>query len=154
MTTTTLWDATADDIVTVADFVRDFYALDDTPYDRDNVVRVLSDIVGDATLGRVWLIMVDGDPAGYLVLTFGYSLEYRGRDCFIDELFIVQRHRGGGVGTAVIGLVADAAQSLRVHAIHLEVDRENYHAQALYRKTGFGGPERFLLTRWLVQGVE
>lgn len=149
-----LRSASMADIPTVAGFVHDFYVLEKIAYDHDNVIQVLSDIVGDASLGRVWIIVVEEGLVGYIVLTFGYSLEYRGRDCFIDELFIAAEHRSSGVGTAVIGLVVDAARTLGLHAIHLEVDRENDHAQALYRKTGFGGPERYLLTRWVDDGAK
>jgi len=34
------------------------------------------------------------EPIGYMILTLGYSLEYRGRDAFVDELFVVES-RGG-----------------------------------------------------------
>jgi GNAT superfamily N-acetyltransferase len=31
---------------------------------------------------------------GYIVLTFGYSLEYLGRDAFIDEFYLRESYRG------------------------------------------------------------
>jgi len=36
-------------------------------------------------MGRVWLIQYQGQVIGYVILTLGYSLEYGGRDAFIDE---------------------------------------------------------------------
>ncbi len=45
-------------------------------------------LVGDETLGRVWVICAAGAAIGYVVLTLGYSLEYGGRDACIDELYV------------------------------------------------------------------
>src|SRR5690242_1648322 len=69
----------------------------DEPVARAALMRLLD----DPSLGRVWLLLSD-DPeqasAGYMVVCFGYSLEFGGRDAFIDELFVVAEHRGRGIG--------------------------------------------------------
>jgi hypothetical protein len=48
--------------------------------------------------GLAWLIPDSATAVGYTVLCFGYSLEYLGRDAFIDEFYLVESHRGRGRG--------------------------------------------------------
>ena len=50
-------------------------------------------------LGNPSCLMI---AVGYLVLTLGYSLEYGGRDAFIDEVYIRSSYRGRGIGTAAL----------------------------------------------------
>jgi len=131
-------------------FMRELYAIDGSmPYEEGRARPTLLGILRDPTLGRVWVIQ-DGDrPIGYVILTLGYSLEYRGRDAFIDELFILATHRRRGVGRETLRFVDRACRELNVRALHLEVERANAAAQGLYRKFGFVDHDRYLLTKWI-----
>src|SRR4051794_31720964 len=77
------------DLALLLAFMREFYAIDGYPFEEQDARAVLLRLIGDDSLGRVWPIMLGDEPVGYLVLAFGYSLEYRGRDAFIAELFVV-----------------------------------------------------------------
>ncbi|MCP4369735.1 MAG: GNAT family N-acetyltransferase [Deltaproteobacteria bacterium] len=105
--------------------------------------------MADPSLGRAWLIYDAHEPIGYVILTLGYSLEYHGRDAFVDELFIKAGHRGQGVGRKVMQFVEAEAGKLGINALHLEVEYANKRAQALYHKMGFEDHKRYLLTKWL-----
>lgn len=129
--------------------MRAYYAFDRHPFDEPAARAALEALIGDDTLGRVWLITEDAEAVGYVVLAFGYSLEYHGRDAFIDELYLAEAARGRGIGRLVMGLVEDEARALGVRALHLEVARPNHRAQALYRSAGFAGNDRFLLSKRL-----
>src|SRR5262249_51595343 len=89
------------------------------------------------SFGRVWLICDHEMPVGYIALTFGYSLEYLGRDAFIDEFFLLKTHRSRGWGCKALDFVEGFARSQSVRAIHLEVTRNNESAQSVYRKSGY-----------------
>jgi ribosomal protein S18 acetylase RimI-like enzyme len=109
----------------------------------------LRELVNDPSRGTVWLIC-DGDvPVGYLSLTFGYSLEFHGRDAFIDELYIRPTHRGRGWGTRAMGHAETVALAANVRAVHLEVGRTNIGAQAFYRKAGYADHDRYLMSKWI-----
>ncbi len=86
---------------------------------------------------------------GYLVLTFGYSLEFHGRDAFIDELFIRASHRGRGWGTRAMEQAESTAKALNIRAVHLEVGHGNTRAQEFYSKMGYNDHERYLMTKWI-----
>lgn len=72
----------------LVELIQEYYEFDDHPFDEYTVRKALAKILLDNSLGRMWLIQHDGETIGYIVLTFGYSLEYRGRDAFIDEFYI------------------------------------------------------------------
>lgn len=87
--------------------------------------------------GCAYLIGPPRAPIGYVVITFGWSLEFGGLDAIIDELYIRPGVRGRGIATeALIALPRALAQG-GLRAIHLEVDRTNLSAVKLYRRAGF-----------------
>jgi GNAT superfamily N-acetyltransferase len=135
------------DIDTIIEFMRQFYAIDDYPFEDHAARTALENIVHDLSLGRVWLITVEEESIGYIVVTFGYSLEYRGRDAFIDELFVLANHRNQGIGTKAIQFAIEACPAFGIRALHLEVERSNVAGQTLYRKFGFEDHDRYLMTR-------
>ena len=137
------------DIDHLLQFMREYYEFDHLPFD-ERIARVaLEKILRDDSLGRVWLIQYSGEAVGYVVLTLGYSLEYHGRDAFIDEIYIRESHRGRGLGMKAISFVEEVCRNLEVQALHLEVEKENKAAQAFYHKVGFEDHDRFLLTKQL-----
>jgi len=130
----------------ILEFMRAFYAGEGYPFEEHAAGKALTMLVRTPDLGRVWLIAEDEEPVGYVALTFGYSLEFHGRDAFVDELFVRAERRGRGAGTAALRFVMDACPALGVHALHLEVERVNTAAQALYRRFGFHDHDRYLMT--------
>jgi GNAT superfamily N-acetyltransferase len=83
------------------------------------------------------------------VLTFGYSLEFHGRDAFVDELYLQEGARGRGTGRQALEFLAGVCSDLGVRALHLEVVRGNEAAQRLYRGFGFEDHDRYLMTKWV-----
>jgi ribosomal protein S18 acetylase RimI-like enzyme len=127
----------------------EYYAYDHLPFDPAAARAALACILSNDALGRVWLIQRDAAIVGYMVLTFGFSLEFHGRDAFVDELYIQAAHRGQGIGRAALRVAETACAELGIQALHLEVERVNTNAQAVYRKAGFVDHDRYLLTRWI-----
>lgn len=139
--------ATLTDLDRLLGFMQQFYEGEHVTFELAPAQAALSQLLHDSTLGRVWLIQLDDVAIGYVVLTLGYSLEFQGQDAFIDELFICPDNRGHGIGTKTIEFVEAACSTLQIKALHLEVDRHNTVAQALYGKTGFVASHRHLMTK-------
>jgi len=116
-------------------------AMSDT--ERVNAIRPL--LREGTSLGGIWLVRHQGAVVGYGVLCFGYSIEFRGRDAFVDELFITEQARGKGLGSRVLELMRAEAARLGIVALHLEVARGNTRARRLYEKWGFRARERYFL---------
>lgn len=147
---TTFVIATQADLEILVQFMREYYEFDHLPFDEQVARAAVEQFIGDNSLGCLWLIHYDAEAVGYLVLTLGYSLEYGGRDAFIDEVYIRASHRGRGVGQRALAFAEETCRSLDVRALHLEVERENTNAHALYRKVGFVNHDRYLLTKRIV----
>src|SRR6476660_9742622 len=65
----------------------------------------LRDLLADRSLGGVWLVERSGEPIGHAVVTYGYDLEFGGRDSYLTELWIDPDARGRGAGTAALALL-------------------------------------------------
>lgn len=140
-------EAKQDDISVILSMMADFYAIDNYPFDQGLTKQNLEKFIADSSLGRLWLIDFEGELAGYLVLAFGFSFEYKGRDAFIDELFLKEPFRNKGIGSQAIQFVIAEAKLLGVMTLHLEAEKHNDRANAIYRKAGFAENNRFLLNK-------
>jgi diamine N-acetyltransferase len=138
-----------DDIEALIPMMIDFYAHEGLPFDESIARRALAGVIGDGTLGRVFLILSENKVVGYAVLTFGYSLEFHGRDAFVDELYLLDEYRGQGIGKRALEFLTEVCAENGVSALHLEVERSNASAQAVYRKFGFKDHDRYLMTKWI-----
>lgn len=141
--------ATETDADLLLGMMREYYAYDGHTYDEPHARVALLNFLREPSFGLAWLICDKDTAVGYIVLTFGYSLEYLGRDAFIDEFFLLPSHRGRGWGRATLTFVEDAARATGVRAIHLEVVRSNATAKEVYQRSGYSDHEHHLMSKWI-----
>ena len=140
--------AEASDVDLLLDFMREYYAFDGHGYDRHQARAALLPLLQNLNFGRAWIIL-DGDlPVGYAVLCFGYSLEWLGRDAFVDEIYFREGYRGRGWGRKAMTFLEDAARELGIRALHLGVVPGN-PAVHLYEKVGFHKHDSTFLSKWI-----
>ncbi|HAS47403.1 MAG TPA: GNAT family N-acetyltransferase [Microscillaceae bacterium] len=125
------------DITHLLPLVEAFYALENIPFDSKATSEALEEFIQNPNWGYLWLIRTHEKLIGYLIVALGYSLEFKGRDAFVDEIFIVKDYRGQGIGSKVLDFVANHCQAQGIKAFHLEVARSNEVAQRTYEKLGF-----------------
>jgi ribosomal protein S18 acetylase RimI-like enzyme len=101
------------------------------------------------SFGGVWFLCEDENIVGYIVLTIGFSFEFRGHDAFIDELYVEPQYRRRGYGRQAVAFLEERARQMGANALHLEVDHGNDPALELYRRSGYQDHDRFLMTKWL-----
>ena len=135
--------ATPADLPSLLAMQREFYAHERYPFDEGVAAAAMRALLEDASLGR----MMIADEAGYFVVTFGYSLEFGGRDAFVDELYVLPAARGRGLGTQALALAEEVCREASVRALHLEVEFENPEAKRLYARSGYYEHTRHLMTR-------
>ncbi|MCV3271911.1 GNAT family N-acetyltransferase [Roseobacter sinensis] len=98
--------------------------------------------------GAAYLIGPPRAPIGYVVITFGWSLEFGGLDGFVDEIYIRPGVRGRGIASETLHSLPRALAGAGLKALHLEVDRTAKGAQKLYARAGFTPrPDYMLMTR-------
>lgn len=141
--------ATSSEIDRVAELMRHLYEQDSIMFDQPMACAALEKLVAEPDRGIVWVMRDAGAAIGYCVVTFGYSLEFHGVDAFLDELYVSESHRGKGIGRQAIELAERACRERGVRALHVEVERSNTEAQAVYHKLGFADHDRYLLTKWI-----
>jgi len=120
------------------------------PFHEPTVRANLAELVTNSVYAVVYLANEQLTPVGYLVICFDYSLEYRGKGAWIDELFVEAAHRGEGIGTQLLDLAETAAREHKAKFLHLEVNHGN-PAIELYRRRGFVDHERYLMSKPLDQ---
>jgi ribosomal protein S18 acetylase RimI-like enzyme len=137
------------DAAMLIELMREYYTFDHLSFDEAAARPALEALLENVAFGRAWLIEGDGAPLGYVVLALGYSLEYHGRDAFVDELYIREPYRGRGIGRQALALLETTCRELGVQALHLEVDHANTVAQEVYRRAGYQDQGRYLMTKLL-----
>ena len=129
-----------DTLMTLVRAYHQFEQVDMTETQRAETLRVL---LRDPSLGLVWLIHAQAKVVGYIAICFGYSIEFMGKDAFVDEFFIAESWRHQGIGQATLNAVNAQVAAMGVKALHLEVARDNPRAKAVYRALGFEDREQF-----------
>jgi ribosomal protein S18 acetylase RimI-like enzyme len=141
------------DIPLLLELMSEFYVIEHLPYDSLIITKGMEKFFSSDVYGKCWIINVDKILVGYILLTFGFSFEYHGVDALIDEFYIREEYRGKGIGKQTLEYVEQELTSLGIKAFHLEVDRQNFYAQSLYRKYGFEDHDRYLMTKWISKDI-
>jgi diamine N-acetyltransferase len=118
------------------------------PFDERIVRKNILELLHNPQYGFIYLAREQQSPVAYLVICFDFSLEYRGKGAWIDELFVEPTHRGQGIGTQLLDLAESASLEHGAQTLHLEVTHGN-RAIELYRRRGFVDHDRYLMTKWL-----
>ena len=95
--------------------------------------------------GAIYLIGPARAPIGYVIVTFGWSVEFGGMDGFIDELYIRPGVRSRGIGSEILHSLPKALAGAGLKALHLEVARDNARACKLYEKMHFARRDDYML---------
>jgi GNAT superfamily N-acetyltransferase len=95
--------------------------------------------------GQFLIAIRAGTVVGFAALSYLWTLERGGRAAWLDELYVVPEHRGGGIGTALLEAALVAARTAGALAVDLEIEADHGRAASLYRRAGFAPLPR---TRW------
>ena len=122
-----------------------FHAVEGTELDEASRRSSIAGLLIEPDHGPVWMIHDEGRLAGYIAICYGYSIEFGGRDGFIDEFYLAEPFRGKGTGRKVLQLVLAKLKENGVRALHLEVARDNPGARKLYESEGFRMRDKYHL---------
>jgi GNAT superfamily N-acetyltransferase len=125
------------DIDIILPMMQEFYAIDNYPIAIETSRKLFEEFIADEKLGKAWLILEDDEIIGYVILTFVFSFEYKGRIAFLDELYLNEKSRGKGVGKRVLDFIHEKAIEFSIQLLYLEVEEHNLPAQKLYLSKDF-----------------
>ena len=122
--------------------VSEFCVTDQHTFDPDRVTRALVPLLEDDAHGVVYLA---DNEQGYVVITWGYSLESGGREALIDEIYL--RRRGEGRGGKVMDALFDDMAARGVVKMFLETETHNHRARRFYARQGFDEDDSIWMSR-------
>ncbi len=135
------------DIEIIVPMMQEFYAIDNYPFDQEMTKKLFQTFIANEDLGNCWLISNKQNFVGYVILTYVFSFEYRGKIAFLDELYVNEKARGKGIGKAALQFVHEEALKNDLKIIYLEMEFHNEKAKNLYLKNGFKLHKRQILKR-------
>ena len=135
--------ADLEELVILVGHYHEFDSIESSPQERRVAITPLID--SNQNLGFILVAKIDGNIIGYIAVCYGYSIEFGGRDAFIDEFYIQQNMREQGIGLALLNKAKAEAKHHSVKAMHLEVTNTNSQAKLLYQQNGFSFRDAFHL---------
>lgn len=129
--------ATLADLPTLRAMMPGVYDYEGEMPDIERWAAAAAELIQQPSLGRVWMIHLDGQAIGYLAATYGFSLEFYGRGIVIDELLVADAYRSQGIGRQAIEFVEGFARGQSLHSLTLDVDIANTRGQQFYQARGF-----------------
>ena len=136
--------ASTADVPELLALVREYWRFENIEgFEPGRVGALLQELIGNPVRGRLWLARVAGQPAGYLLGVFVFSLEFRGLTGEIDEFFVAATHRGLGLGTRLLATAEEEFRAAGCGYVALRLGRENEAARAFYRRHGYRDRDGF-----------
>ena len=138
------------DAPTIVPMATELYQLESLEFDPARAAVALDTLLRSPDVG---FVLAAPDPAGglaaYAICTFGFDLEFGGRDAFLTELLVAESWRGRGLGPVMLEAVEREARACGVHALHLLVRPDNPAALNIYKARGFTAKEHMVLSKRL-----
>jgi GNAT superfamily N-acetyltransferase len=133
-----VWLATTEDVEAVSSLIaafRDWWGKDEPPLERirETATALLSDPATDFLLAAR-----DGDDAEAVCqLRYRLSVWTGADDCWLEDLFVADAARRGGLGRALVAAAVERARQRGCRRIELDVNEQNGEAIAFYESLGF-----------------
>lgn len=83
-----------------------------------------------------YIFECDGKPAGYAMVSLKFETEVGGIAAWIEELFVEEEFRGGGIGSKFFEYLTEELKG-KIRRLRLEVGEDNLDAIRLYKRLGF-----------------
>ena len=127
----------------------EFYAEAGFAFDAVAAEKAFRDLIEHPDWGAAWLATSPENAAGYVVFTLGFSMQYGGRDGWVEDVYVRPPFRSHHLGRQLLETLAEHAARDDARAVHLAVAPANADAQSLYELLGWRVQELNLLTRLL-----
>lgn len=142
-------DATLDDVSPIVRMMETFNHEEDIAITARAIEESVSSLLNNPAWGGILVADIGGVPSAYALYSFGFDIEFGGRLATLNELFVLPRHRGKGVGQALLAAVQGRVRGSGAHTLELLVRRENVGAQLFYRRNDFTFDPRLLMVKRL-----
>ena len=125
--------------------MQQFYTSENYPFDIEIATTLIHQFIKNENLGKAYLIFNNDEIVGYVILTFVFSFEYKGKIAFVDELFIKPNFQGQDIGKKTMAFLKTESIKLSLKLLYLEVENNNIIAQKLYLSQDFTFHDRKIM---------
>jgi GNAT superfamily N-acetyltransferase len=132
-----LYRVNATEIEALKEYVAALYAHDEDYDSMVNIEAGVKSLLRNEHLATPYFIKRGTDRVGYVILTKYHSVEKGGLTYFIDELYVEEKWRRGGIGHDIMTRILDIARGDGAKALWAQVERHNLAAQAFFTTHGF-----------------
>lgn len=132
-----IWIAQGPDLATAAKLLGEFRDWFGYPEPTDDELRRSVERIAAGGDGEYLLAATGSEPRGVLQLRYRWSVWKSADDAWIEDVFVRESARRGGLGRALVEAAIERARERGCRRIELDVDEDNLPARALYRDLGF-----------------
>lgn len=130
--------ATTRDIPDLLALVEQYWLFEDLAgFDGPVISRELARALSTPGLASGWIARAKGQPVGYLLAVYVFSLEHLGLTAEIDEFFVLGSARGQGIGEELLRLAETEFRRRGCTNVFLQLGRGNDRARDFYRTHGY-----------------
>lgn len=133
------------DVSALCAMMRDFYAIDNYPFDNQMTTNNFKQFIENPASGSCFKIMFEGQIAGYIILAKYFSFEFGGEILFLDELYVKPEFQGKSLGKLALEFVKSYSVEYQYKVVMLEIENHNARAKKLYEHYGFQNHKRSLM---------
>jgi ribosomal protein S18 acetylase RimI-like enzyme len=138
--------ATGADVAALVGLMGEFYAEANFVLPERKAAATFERLLAAPERGAVWLMTAADRPAGFVVLTIAFSMEYGGLRGFVDDLFVAPAFRRRGLASEALDQVKQECHRRGVRALLVETSLDNPDAVRLYTRAGLAETGRLLMT--------
>jgi ribosomal protein S18 acetylase RimI-like enzyme len=133
-----VWKATGADAPDLVRLFAEFRDWNGSPEPSEDDLRgSIERLLRDANTVFLLAAEDDGEPTGVCQVRFRYGLWLTAEDAGLEDLFVSERARRGGLGRALVEAALEAARERGCRRIELDTNERNENAIALYESAGF-----------------
>jgi GNAT superfamily N-acetyltransferase len=141
------------DIPMLATMMIEVYAEAGFPLGREAAERAFEQLIRSPERGGVWILECDATPAGLIVLTVMYAMEYGGLRGFVDDFYVRPQFRKRGLGAQALATVKAHCLARGVCALFVQTGPDNAIAQRVYKRAGFSDTGHVLFVQPLASPI-
>lgn len=141
--TTAIHLAGPDDAANLQALMQRSHAERALPHDDAHRDSVTAPLLAGSPLGAVWLIGPARAPLGYVLISFGWSVDPGGMIGWVEDIYIRPSVRRRGIGTEVLHALSVTLHRADLRALHMRITHGDDALSRFCAKAGFDHDQTF-----------
>ena len=105
----------------------------------------LQHALADSPHAAAYLIGPARAPVGYVMLSFGWSLERVGHHCTVEQIYVRSGVRGRGIASEVLSKLTGMLKSTGIRTVYIQSSEDDSKSKRLFRRAHFKDGRKFML---------